>query len=687
MKKNTLRTMAIILAVIFVSNLATTVFGDRVNAAAAVDKQVQQDDLLNVVDNSYDFKDIQNYWAKDIILELSYMDILRGFDDKTMKPANNITREEYIAMLVRAIGMSTNGNYSQDYSDLPKTKWSFASVEAARQNGWLDIYEGSYIYPQKAITREEMAVIASKVVASLPDTATTVSFTDIDGSYQYKASIDKIAGLGIINGMPDGSFCPKSNATRAEAAAIISRLLKVNTEQSAETETALKDMVINYETSVYDSPNIGNYTFTIPLLNSIGKEKNQNQLRANVVKTLNSKGVNTKRYISDASAVINGITLYTAEATVTYNIVVDSGGFTSKEYAVTKKVYLKKSESGWVIYNGIPQFQYLEGLGGSKKINLVWHNVYGTTPNMSGTPKIEGLNVISPTWFTMTDGNGTVTSIAAAQYVQWAHDNGYKVWPLIGNEFDSAATNLVLTNSTKRAKVINSLINYAKQYKFDGINVDFENMYTKDKDNFTLFVKELTAKAKQNNLTVSVDVTVIAKNSNWSECYDRAALSQIADYIALMAYDQHWAGSQDSGSVAQLTWVDNSVKQVLKEVPAYKLILGMPFYTRVWKEDYSSGKTTPVVTSEAVSMATAEKRIADNKAKKVWDAASGQYYAEYTIGKAVYKIWLEDATSIKQKVALVNKYNLAGASAWRLGYETQQVWNAIADVLGQASNL
>jgi spore germination protein YaaH len=197
-----------------------------------------------------------------------------------------------------------------------------------------------------------------------------------------------------------------------------------------------------------------------------------------------------------------------------------------------------------------------------------------------------------------------------------------------------------------------------------------------------LFVKELYQKTKPMGITLSVDVTVIIKNSNWSECYDRKALAKVSDYIALMAYDQYWAGSPVSGSVSQLKWVEDHLKKVLLEVPKEKLLSGMPFYTRVWKEEYDASNKL-VVTSKAVSMEHAEQLVVENKAAKTWDAVSGQYYATYKKDGATYKIWLENESSIKLRVELANKYSLAGVASWKLGFEKPGIWNVIAAALNK----
>jgi spore germination protein YaaH len=359
----------------------------------------------------------------------------------------------------------------------------------------------------------------------------------------------------------------------------------------------------------------------------------------------------------------------------------------SRQYNVNRKLYLKKSEGSWLVYNSNATYSRANAIDQTEKINLAWQYLSQSTPDMTNVAKLQGLNVISPTWFVLSNGHGDIRSIADVRYSNWAHKNGYQVWALVTNDFNKDMTAQMLANPAYREKAVNTLIQYAKDYKLDGINVDFENMYTKDKDLFTLFVKELYQKTKPLGIVLSVDVTVIVKNSNWSESYDRKALAQVSDYIALMAYDQHWVGSPVSGSVSQLKWVEDSLIKVLLEVPQEKLILGMPFYTRVWQEEYDANNKL-VVTSKAVSMEYAEQLIAENKAVKSWDAVSGQYYATYKKGEATYKIWLEDENSIKLRVELANKYNLAGVASWKLGFEKPGIWDVIAAALNKkiASN-
>ena len=311
------------------------------------------------------------------------------------------------------------------------------------------------------------------------------------------------------------------------------------------------------------------------------------------------------------------------------------------------------------------------------RINVVWEMMYGKRPDLSKINKMEGLDVISPTWFQIANEQGELINRADPKYVDWAHENGYKVWALVSNDFNNIQmTKKFLNNTDARENAIKKLLAYASLYKLDGINIDFENIYKEDKNALTQFVRELTPLLKEQGLIVSIDVTVPDGSDTWSLCFDRKALGQVVDYVMLMAYDQHWSTSPKAGSVAQITWVENNLKRVLEMVPKEKLLLGLPFYTRVWKEETGSdGKVK--LTSQALSMEAARKAIKDNNGVVSWDEASGQFYAEYKKDNLTYKVWLEDENSINLKSSLVQKYNLAGAAAWKRSDEVPGIWTVL----------
>lgn len=337
-------------------------------------------------------------------------------------------------------------------------------------------------------------------------------------------------------------------------------------------------------------------------------------------------------------------------------------GYIEKKFVVAKLQLLSR----------VPEEKANEALwkpeGG--KINMVWDYTYSNTIKLSSRKKIEGLDVISPTWFQVIKEDGTIKNKADAKYVEWAHNNGYKVWALFSNNFEDAAeTGSFLRNTDARDNAIRQILAFASLYGLDGINLDFENLLDSDKDALTQFVREITPLLKEQGLIVTIDI-------NSALCYDRKALGEITDYIALMAYDQHWKGGGTAGSVSQLDWTDRTVETFLKSIPPEKLILGIPFYTRMWVlTPDGSGKTE--LTSQALSMEEAEKQVVENNAAVVWEESSGQFYAEYIKEGSTYKVWLEDINSLNLRTSLVHKYKLAGAAAWRLGFETPEVWSVI----------
>ena len=306
------------------------------------------------------------------------------------------------------------------------------------------------------------------------------------------------------------------------------------------------------------------------------------------------------------------------------------------------------------------------------KINLVWDYVNISSANSDKEPKINGLTVISPTWFSVVTTDGFVLSKADSNYVVDAHKKGYKVWPLISNSFDCDLTRQLLADEKAQDKVIKQLLVYASLYNLDGINIDFENVYDDDKDKLTQFVGRLASALHQQNMVVSMDVTVPSSSPFWSNCYDRKKLSAAVDYIMVMTYDEHWSRSQKSGPVASLSWVDAGIKKMLTEVPKEKLVMGVPFYTREWEEG-ESGR----VKAKTLSMAMVDNLIKEKNLDVVWLEDKGLNYTEYYQEGNRYRIWIEDEKSIGLKMNLIDTYHLAGVAGWRKGFERNEIWNVI----------
>lgn len=308
-------------------------------------------------------------------------------------------------------------------------------------------------------------------------------------------------------------------------------------------------------------------------------------------------------------------------------------------------------------------------------VNLAWHQVTSTDANnyfADTTQNMTGVNVISPTWFSVSDNDGNVSSLASGEYVMQAHEKGLKVWGLVDNFSENMSTTTVLSNTAARQNLENQLVIYALKAGLDGINVDFESLSEDVGIHFLQFLRELSIQCHENNLVLSVDNPV---PEDFTSHYDRAEQGKVVDYVIIMGYDEHYVGS-DAGSVASLPWVEQGVKDTLAEVPAKRTILAIPFYTRLWKTTDGGA-----LTSEAIGMDQAQQAISDNGAETYWDKTTSQNYGTYEGDGATYQIWLEDSKSIAEKVKLIPKYKLAGVAEWKLGFENSGIWSVITENL------
>lgn len=308
-------------------------------------------------------------------------------------------------------------------------------------------------------------------------------------------------------------------------------------------------------------------------------------------------------------------------------------------------------------------------------VKLVWDQM--TTANVGNWTSakyanVDKLNVISPTWFEFADETGALLDRGTAEYVKSAHDRGLQVWPIISHSFtNTGLTKEILLSSEKRQYVIQQIIDKAKVYNFDGINVDIENVQNETSAAWVQFMRELYPQLKAEGLIISVDVYM---PSNWSGHYEREKVSAVSDYFIVMAYDQHWSGSETAGSVSEIDWVDEGIQNTLKEVPKEKLVLGMPFYTRLWIE------TSEGLSSKPYGMTSAKQLVEQWGITPELDLVSGQYYAEVQKGNETYKLWIEDYSSISKRIAIMEKYELAGYGAWKLGLESSDIWDVLSEV-------
>lgn len=309
------------------------------------------------------------------------------------------------------------------------------------------------------------------------------------------------------------------------------------------------------------------------------------------------------------------------------------------------------------------------------KINLVWHQVTNQTANnnlLYMLESVKGVNTISPTWFSVISESGELSSLASERYVQRAHDLGMEVWALVDDFNPDVDMYKLLSVTSRREKLINNIIAYGIQYNLDGINIDFEKISLDAGIHFIQFIRELSVKCRNNGIILSVDNYV---PTEYSAYYNREEQGKVVDYVITMAYDEHHAGAKESGSVASYNFVKSGVENTLKEVPKEKVIIGIPFFTRLWKEAPEGDGVK--VTSQAYGIKEAVDVLNRNNAKIVWDEELQQNYGEFKEDDAVFKMWLEDEKSLEAKLKVIGDNDVAGVAAWKLGLENEKIWNTI----------
>lgn len=330
----------------------------------------------------------------------------------------------------------------------------------------------------------------------------------------------------------------------------------------------------------------------------------------------------------------------------------------------------------------VPVTDYVEPVYESNtrdhKINLAWHGVGGVDGNETLDGMLadtKSINVISPTWFTLVGNEGDFSSFATQSYVDKAHERGLEVWALVGN-VESVDVDMyeVLAGTTNRTHLIDGLINTALEYGLDGLNIDFENISLDAGEPFIQFIRELSIPCREHGIVLSVDNYVPMGHTDH---YNRAEQGLVADYVVIMGYDEHYAGSDEAGSVASIDFVEGGIADTVEQVPAEKVINGIPFYTRIWQTSGTS------VSSQAVGMDKAQAYIADHGITTRWDEETCQNYGEYQSADGFCQVWLEDAESIRVKLNIMQKYGIAGVAEWKLGFEEPSVWDVIEEYMNQ----
>ena len=312
------------------------------------------------------------------------------------------------------------------------------------------------------------------------------------------------------------------------------------------------------------------------------------------------------------------------------------------------------------------------------KINLAWHGVYSEAANEELgqiLTEVPGINTISPRWFYFANTEGDMVTLGSADYVNTAHAAGVEVWAMFSNEFtnfDGEMTNEILSSRTKRQHVLNQLSGWIDEYQLDGINLDFEMIGESGADNYIQFVRELSALCREKQIVFSIDNYT---PMYWRH-YNHKEESVFADYIIIMGYDEHHTGSDVAGSVASMGFVRQGIEDMLAMVPKEKVINAIPLYTRVWATDANG-----VVESFNAGMTEAAGYLESHGVTPVYDESTGQNYGEYMseIDGRRYQIWLEDQTSLRSRLEMIQEYDLAGVASWSIGWESgPEIWQIIA---------
>lgn len=305
------------------------------------------------------------------------------------------------------------------------------------------------------------------------------------------------------------------------------------------------------------------------------------------------------------------------------------------------------------------------------KINLAWHQVWSADANStldSMLASTKSVNVISPTWFSLSDNEGNFTNIASTSYVSRAHEMGLEVWALIDNFSTEIDTKTILSSTTKRAYLIGNLVQTVKDYGIDGINIDFEQVVMDAGDDYIQFIRELSVVCRKEGIVLSVDNYV---PTGYTAHYNREEQGLFVDYVIIMGYDEYYSGSPEAGPVASIQFVENGIADTVAVVPQNKVINAVPFYTRVWKTENGE------LTSEAVSMDVATQFVANNGVETYWNETTCHNYGEAQIGDIFYQVWLEDTQALQDKLNVMKKYNIGGVAEWKLGMENPAAWDLI----------
>ncbi len=339
---------------------------------------------------------------------------------------------------------------------------------------------------------------------------------------------------------------------------------------------------------------------------------------------------------------------------------------------------LANGEIGYMDYRHIKPYKTVSEFTHTKEkrqesIVLAWDLLADKIANFKEFDIPDMINIIAPTWYDLKDDDEYFIDISTDEYTDYVQSTGKKVWATFNNSFDPELTNSLLNNAYKRSKIVDKIIEITKEKNYDGINIDFENVYMKDRDVYSVFIKELYSKTRKENIPLSVAVAVLSDSETWSKFLDRKAIGKYSDYVILMAYDENVSGN--SGSVASIPWIEYGVSNLLESVFEGKVVMAVPFYTRLWEESTVDGQLK--VKSTSLKISTAKRVINDLGIELSYDEQTGQNYGEKIVDGIKCRIWNEDETSLKMRMDIVKKYNLVGKGVWAFDFGTEEIWELL----------
>ncbi|WP_160297277.1 S-layer homology domain-containing protein [Paenibacillus sp. IHBB 10380] len=492
------------------------------------------------------------------------------------------------------------------------------------------------------------------------------SFNDISGSYAESA-IQAVYSKGLMNGTDATRFQPTKPITRAEWITVLERLLAMKEVKS--TIPSFKDVA---KSSWYYGWVEAGY------LLGLTSGRSSSNFEPNHPVTREEAAVMLMRALKFKATASVSTTTFSDDQDIAswvkhdVQTIHELGLMNGAEGFFLPKHLLTRQETATLLYRMMQQKSWMTSIESALQgsVQLGWQ--YGqTTEEYKQSILSSNINTLSPRWLYVKK-DGSVTNLVDPSLVKWAHKNNKQVWGMVGNHSDAVASHQVLSDSTKRSKVIVELTQIARDNGLDGLNIDFENVSGQDKAYFTIFISTLADKLHKAGVSLSVNVSPDL-GTDWTEVFDYAALGKAADYILLMGYDEHWSGAPNPGSVSSLPWITSGLDSLLQQVSSKKVILALPFYSRDWKVS-SSGST---IHSTDMTLGEQASRVATYRLKPVWNKTIQQYTASYQQNSVQHRIWLEESRSLTGKYQMGLQRNIAGFAYWWTGAETPDVWSAL----------